>query len=151
MVDALARKLDEWETDGHVEHVVIRAEGKAFSVGGDIRHLYETRDDPDLGFFAREYRLNRRIHHYPKPYVALVDGLVMGGGAGISLHASHVVAGPRMAFAMPEVGIGFFPDVRCDASSAAAFGNAWDGDRPFRPQARRRGMPRLRRGEPSRR
>ena len=111
MIDALAEQLDVWEDDRRVAHVVIRAKGKAFSVGGDIRDLYENRDDPDLGFFEREYRLNHRIKHYPKPYVALVQGLVMGGGVGVSLHGSHVVAGPHMAFAMPEVGIGFFPDV----------------------------------------
>ena len=111
MVDALAEKLDEWETDDEVAHVVIRANGKAFSVGGDIRDLYRRRTDPDLDFFKREYRLNVRIKRYPKPYVALVHGLVMGGGVGVSLHGSHVVAGPNMAFAMPEVGIGFFPDV----------------------------------------
>ena len=111
MVDALAERLDAWEADDAVAHVVIRAEGKAFSVGGDIRDLYERRDTPDLDFFRREYRLNHRIHTYPKPYVALVHGLVMGGGVGVSLHGSHVVAGEGMAFAMPEVGIGFFPDV----------------------------------------
>ena len=111
MIDALAERLDEWQDDAQVEHVVIRARGKAFSVGGDIRDLYARRDDPDLGFFAREYRLNHRIHTYAKPYVALVHGLVMGGGVGVSLHGSHVVAGQGMAFAMPECGIGFFPDV----------------------------------------
>src|SRR5205807_10538039 len=58
-----------------------------------------------------EYRLNRRIRLYPKPYVALVDGIVMGGGVGVSLHGSHRIAGDKFSFAMPEVGIGFFPDV----------------------------------------
>ena len=111
MVRALAEQLDAWEADDAVRHVVIRAEGRAFSVGGDIRHLHEQRDNPDIAFFRDEYRLNSRIHHFPKPFVALVHGLVMGGGVGVSLHGSHVVAGPDMAFAMPEVGIGFFPDV----------------------------------------
>ena len=58
-----------------------------------------------------EYQLNRRIKLYPKPYISLVDGMVMGGGAGLSVHGSHVVAGDAFSFAMPEVGIGFFPDV----------------------------------------
>ena len=113
MLRRLEERLIEWQTDDAVRHVVIHAvPGKAFSVGGDIRHLYERgrAGDPDTAFFAQEYRLNARIRHYPKPYVALIDGLVMGGGVGISLHGSHVV-GARMQFAMPEVGIGFFPDV----------------------------------------
>lgn len=113
MVDRLEEQLVAWETDDAVRHVVIRAvPGRAFSVGGDIRHLYERNraGEPDIDFFRREYRLNARIRHYSKPYVAVVDGLVMGGGVGISLHGSHVV-GARMQFAMPEVGIGFFPDV----------------------------------------
>ena len=111
MVDRLAGQLALWADDDAVAHVAIRAKGRAFSVGGDIRALYERRHDPDLDFFRREYRLNSAIAHYSKPYVALVHGLVMGGGVGVSLHGSHVVAGPGMAFAMPEVGIGFFPDV----------------------------------------
>src|SRR5208282_5232521 len=64
-----------------------------------------------LDFWREEYRLNFAIKHYPKPYVALIDGIVMGGGAGVSVHGSHRVAGDRFLFAMPEVGIGFFPDV----------------------------------------
>jgi enoyl-CoA hydratase len=64
-----------------------------------------------LEFWRDEYPLNATIKNFPKPYVALVDGLVMGGGFGVSLHGSHRVAGDRFRFAMPEVGIGFFPDV----------------------------------------
>ena len=113
MLRRLEEQLIGWEGDDAVRHVVIRAvPGRAFSVGGDIRHLYDRwkAGEPDLAFFEHEYRLNARIKHYPKPYVAVVDGLVMGGGVGVSLHGSHVV-GARMQFAMPEVGIGFFPDV----------------------------------------
>jgi enoyl-CoA hydratase len=114
MVNAIARQLDLWESDNTVERVVIRAEGeRAFSAGGDIVALYEAgiAGRPDLTFFAREYALNHRIATYPKPYVALVDGIAMGGGVGVSFHGSHVIAGPNAAFAMPEVGIGFFPDI----------------------------------------
>ena len=112
MVRGIAAQLDEWEHDSAVERVVIRATpGRSFSAGGDIRALYNARHAPDLGFFAREYALNVRIADYPKPYVALIDGIAMGGGVGISIHGSHVVAGPNAVFAMPEVGIGFFPDV----------------------------------------
>jgi enoyl-CoA hydratase len=64
-----------------------------------------------LPFWREEYILNAMIRHYPKPYVALIDGIVMGGGVGLSVHGSHRVAGDRFMFAMPEVGIGFFPDV----------------------------------------
>jgi len=116
MVRALAQKLAEWESDGAVTRVVITAAGgRAFSAGGDLRSLYERgragRYDEALAYFRDEYALNTRIKRYRKPYVALIDGIVMGGGVGVSVHGSHRVAGDRFAFAMPEVGIGFFPDI----------------------------------------
>lgn len=116
MVRALAAKLAEWRDDAAVDRVIIvAAGGRAFSAGGDIRALYELgrsgRHAEQLGFWRDEYPLNAAIKHYPKPYVALVDGIVMGGGFGVSLHGSHRIAGDRFSFAMPEVGIGFFPDV----------------------------------------
>ncbi|HEY7246673.1 MAG TPA: enoyl-CoA hydratase/isomerase family protein [Xanthobacteraceae bacterium] len=116
MVCALAQKLAEWESDPAVTRVVVSARGgRAFSAGGDLRDLYDLgragRHEEALAFFRAEYALNYRIKHYRKPYVALIDGIVMGGGVGISVHGSHRVAGDRFAFAMPEVGIGFFPDI----------------------------------------
>jgi enoyl-CoA hydratase len=116
MVRALARQLDSWANDGAVTRVVITAAGeRAFSAGGDIRALYELgragRQTEMLTFWRDEYPLNTVIKRYPKPYVALIDGIVMGGGVGVSVHGSHRVAGDRFSFAMPEVGIGFFPDV----------------------------------------
>jgi enoyl-CoA hydratase len=116
MVRALAQQLGEWETDLAVTRVIVTARGgRAFSAGGDLRDLYDLgragRYEEALGFFHDEYRLNSRIKHYRKPYVALIDGIVMGGGAGISIHGSHRVAGERFVFGMPEVGIGFFPDI----------------------------------------
>src|SRR5256885_1947960 len=116
MVRALARQLDAWATDAAVTRVIIRAAGdRAFSAGGDIRALYELgragRQTEMLTFWRDEYPLNTAIKRYPKPYVALIDGIVMGGGVGVSVHGSHRVAGDRFSFAMPEVGIGFFPDV----------------------------------------
>jgi enoyl-CoA hydratase len=116
MVRALARQLAEWETDPAVTRVILAAAGgRAFSAGGDLRALYDLgragRYEEALNFFREEYALNTRIKRYRKPYVALIDGIVMGGGVGISVHGSHRVAGDKFVFAMPEVGIGFFPDV----------------------------------------
>jgi enoyl-CoA hydratase len=116
MVRALAAKLHDWARDDAVTRVIVTANGeRAFSAGGDIRALYDLitagRHQEALSFFREEYRLNTAIKRYPKPYVSLIDGIVMGGGVGISIHGSHRVAGERYAFAMPEVGIGFFPDV----------------------------------------
>jgi enoyl-CoA hydratase len=116
MVRALAAKLAEWQSDPAVTRVLVMANGgRAFSAGGDLRGLYDLgragRYDEALSFFREEYALNALIKHYRKPYVSLIDGIVMGGGAGISIHGSHRVAGDRFTFAMPEVGIGFFPDI----------------------------------------
>src|SRR5262252_4457873 len=116
MVRVLARQLTDWEIDPAVTRVVVMAKGgRAFSAGGDLRALYDLgragRYDEALGFFRDEYALNAQIKRYRKPYVALIDGIVMGGGVGVSVHGSHRVAGDRFSFAMPEVGIGFFPDV----------------------------------------
>jgi enoyl-CoA hydratase/carnithine racemase len=116
MVRALALQLTEWETDPAVTRVVVTASGgRAFSAGGDLRALYDLgragRYDEALDYFRDEYALNARIKRYRKPYVALIDGIVMGGGVGISVHGSHRIAGDKFVFAMPEVGIGFFPDV----------------------------------------
>jgi enoyl-CoA hydratase len=116
MVLELRRALDAWAADPEVTRIVLAAAGeRAFSAGGDIRHLYELgttgRREEALRFWRDEYALDIRIKRYPKPYVSLIDGIVMGGGVGVSLHGSHRVAGERYQFAMPEVGIGFFPDV----------------------------------------
>jgi enoyl-CoA hydratase len=116
MVRLFAAKLDEWKRDAALTRVVIRASGeRAFCAGGDLREVTEWgragRYKDALVFWRDEYLLNAAIKRYPKPYVALVDGIVMGGGVGVSVHGSHRVAGDRFQFAMPEVGIGFFPDV----------------------------------------
>jgi enoyl-CoA hydratase len=116
MVRELARALAAWENDPGVERIVVTSTSeKAFCAGGDIRALHDLgkagRQDEMLAFWAEEYILNAHIKRYPKPYVALIDGIVMGGGVGISLHGSYRIAGDRYLFAMPEVGIGFFPDV----------------------------------------
>lgn len=116
MVRAMTAQLKAWAADPAIARVVIAGAGaRAFCAGGDIRTLHDLgragRIEPMLAFWRDEYRLNVMIRRYPKPFVALIDGIVMGGGVGVSIHGSHVVAGSRFAFAMPEVGIGFFPDV----------------------------------------
>jgi enoyl-CoA hydratase/carnithine racemase len=115
MCHALERQLRDWAADDALRAVVIQgAGGKAFSAGGDIRRLAESAragDDYPYRFWADEYRLNALIKHYPKPYVALIDGIVMGGGVGLSAHGRFRVVTERAVFAMPETGIGFFPDV----------------------------------------
>jgi len=116
MVLTLRAQLDRWADDGAVTRVIITAAGgRAFSAGGDIRALYDLgksgRHREALQFWRDEYPLNAAIKNFRKPYVALIDGIAMGGGVGVSVHGSHRVAGDRFFFAMPEVGIGFFPDV----------------------------------------
>ena len=116
MVRAFTRQLSEWRDDPSITRVILTAAGnRAFSAGGDIRALYDAgtsgRHSDMLAFYGEEYVLNTIIKTYPKPYVALIDGIVMGGGVGLSVHGSHRVAGDRFLFAMPEVSIGFFPDV----------------------------------------
>lgn len=111
MVKAMSKALRHWERDANVALVVIKGEGRAFSAGGDLMAIYNGRENPPVDFFADEYRLNLQIERYRKPYIALIDGIVMGGGVGVSFHGSHRVMTENAQFAMPEVGIGFFPDV----------------------------------------
>jgi enoyl-CoA hydratase len=116
MVRALHRQLEDWRVDSAVTRIVVTgAGGRAFSAGGDIRQVYELgkagRQEEALIYWREEYALNSIIRRYPKPYISLLDGIVMGGGVGVSIHGSHRVAGDRFLFAMPEVNIGFFPDI----------------------------------------
>jgi enoyl-CoA hydratase/carnithine racemase len=112
---ALDEKLDRWQDDPAVRAVLIRGQGsRAFCAGGDIRKLYrEGRAGSDYPrrFYRAEYRLNARLHRFRKPYVAFLDGIVMGGGVGVSVHGRHRIATENTVFAMPETGIGLFPDV----------------------------------------
>ncbi|MDB5640639.1 MAG: putative enoyl-CoA hydratase/isomerase [Bradyrhizobium sp.] len=107
--------LDQFEADPDVALVLLEGAGeRGLSAGGDIRGLYESsRAGGDLGkvFWRQEYIMNARIAKFPKPYVAFMDGLVMGGGVGLSAHGSHRVVTEKTKLAMPEVGLGFFPDV----------------------------------------
>ncbi|WP_420550078.1 enoyl-CoA hydratase/isomerase family protein [Curvivirga sp.] len=115
MIRAMDPKLKEWETDESIHMVLIKGAGeKAFCAGGDVRAVWEAGhngDDLTDAFFREEYILNRRIHRFPKPYVALLDGVTMGGGVGLSVHGSHRVVTDTTLFAMPETAIGLFPDV----------------------------------------
>ena len=115
MVLSIDAALDRFETDPDVGVIVLEGAGeRGLCAGGDIRSLWESsRVGGDLGkeFWRQEYILNARIAKYPKPYVAFMDGLVMGGGVGLSAHARHRVVTDRTKLAMPEVGLGFFPDV----------------------------------------
>ena len=107
--------LDRFEADPAIALVLLEGAGeRGLCAGGDIRGLYESsRAGGDLGkrFWRQEYIMNARIAHFPKPYVAFMDGLVMGGGVGLSAHGSHRVVTEKTKLAMPEVGLGFFPDV----------------------------------------
>ena len=115
MCIAFRETLLEWADDPAIGAVVVSGAGdRAFCAGGDIRALYDAHlagDNTTNMFFWDEYRLDHAVHRFPKPYVALVDGIVMGGGVGISVHGSHRVMTERTLFAMPECGIGLFPDV----------------------------------------
>jgi len=119
MIRDLTAALRRWRDDPLVLAVAIRGMGKegpfgAFCAGGDIRFFHEAAlsGDPRLqDFFTEEYALNHLIHTYPKPYIALMDGICMGGGMGISQGASLRVVTERSKLAMPETNIGLFPDV----------------------------------------
>lgn len=115
MCIALDEQLAAWDADAAVQAIVIRGEGdRAFCAGGDVRAIWEAgrRGEPlTADFFRAEYRLNRRIRTCRTPYIALIDGITMGGGVGVSIHGSHRVASERTVIAMPETGIGLFPDV----------------------------------------
>jgi enoyl-CoA hydratase/carnithine racemase len=115
MIGQLRSALKQFAADAGVNAVLIKGAGeKAFCAGGDIRAIYEShqnRDSLHRDFFVTEYPLDYLLHSYPKPYIALIDGIVMGGGMGISQGSRLRIVGDRTRMAMPEVAIGFFPDV----------------------------------------
>jgi len=115
MVMEMTRQLQAWTVDDAVKVVVIEGAGeKGFCAGGDIRALYESGKagtDYWYDFYSNEYRLNTLIKEFPKPYVAIMNGITMGGGVGVSVNGSHRVVSGRTVFAMPETGIGLIPDV----------------------------------------
>lgn len=116
MLRAITAALEGWRDDPEVHLVLVEGTGeRAFCAGGDIRALRQNHLDgaPERNeiFFSEEYALNRLVAEYPKPYVALVDGICMGGGIGLSVHGHYRVASEHAMFAMPETGIGLFPDI----------------------------------------
>lgn len=115
MLFALFEQLMAWQVDDNIHAVVIMAlDGRAFCAGGDVRFIYQlgrANHAEQMAFFETEYRLNYLIHTFKKPYIALMNGITMGGGVGISLHGTYPVASEHFSFAMPETGIGFYPDI----------------------------------------
>nr|WP_264760979.1 enoyl-CoA hydratase/isomerase family protein [Aneurinibacillus migulanus] len=116
MVDEIGKKLAEWEHNPSVSLVLIEGAGeKGLCAGGDMRSFYDKRDDNveeyALQFFSIEYKMNLALHRYTKPVLAYMNGIVMGGGIGVSIFASDRVVTERSKLSMPEMNIGFFPDV----------------------------------------
>nr|WP_030121847.1 enoyl-CoA hydratase/isomerase family protein [Streptomyces californicus] len=115
MVATIAAALDRWERDPEVAAVVLTGAGeRGLCAGGDIRSIHEDAragGQASAAFWRDEYRLNARIARYPKPYVAIMDGIVMGGGVGVAAHGSVRIVTEGSKVAMPETGIGFVPDV----------------------------------------
>ncbi|UWR32111.1 enoyl-CoA hydratase/isomerase family protein [Sulfitobacter sp. W027] len=116
MCIAIEKAIDNWRNDPEVAVIVLDAVGeKAFCAGGDVAQLYETGKAGDFDFarrfWADEYRLNNKLHGYPKPVISFMQGFTMGGGVGIGCHGSHRVVGESSKIAMPECGIGLVPDV----------------------------------------
>jgi enoyl-CoA hydratase len=134
MIDAIAAHLALWERRVDIKAIVISGAGdKAFCAGGDIKALRAAKERGDLAhleeFYRREYTLNYRLATYPKPIIAVMDGIVMGGGAGIAFNCSHPIVTHKTVFAMPECRIGLFPDVgagyflnKCSPAVAVALG-----------------------------
>lgn len=116
IVREMRAALEDWRGDDSIELVLVDGVGdRAFAAGGDIVAFYDAHKAGDTDFYQtfwrEEYELDALIANYPKPYVALMDGITMGGGVGISAHGSHRIVTERSRIAMPETGIGLVPDV----------------------------------------
>jgi len=115
MIRSLDARLVQWAADPAIKIVTIQSSHeKAFCAGGDLKEIVHHKQKTNTTFseiFWHEYRANYHIFHFPKPFVALLDGITMGGGVGISIHGSYRVATENFSFAMPETKIGFYPDI----------------------------------------
>lgn len=111
----LKTQLEKWQCNASIKAVLIKSNcKKVFCAGGDIREIYHNRHaslEKAVSYFKLEYEVNSFIDHYSKPYISFLNGLTMGGGAGISIHGSHPIGTENLQFAMPETKIGYFPDV----------------------------------------
>jgi len=116
VVELITEALEKWRNDADVIFVCLYGEGeKGFCAGGDMRKFYDLRNEDVVSyaenFFSAEYQLDAFIHQYSKPIVAYMNGIVMGGGVGLSIGATHRIVTEKTKWAMPEMNIGFFPDV----------------------------------------
>jgi len=113
MAELYFSKLNEWKCNNNIKRVLLKGEGKAFCAGGDVKSMFLSSGVSDLkkNFLFKEYKLNYAISQFTKPYLSIWDGIVMGGGAGLSIYGNARIATENAKFAMPETAIGFFPDV----------------------------------------
>ena len=113
MVEAFLRQLQKWQMDNNIQRVLLFGEGKAFCAGGDIKSMFLSTKALNLkkNFLLKEYTLNYAISQFTKPYLSIWNGIVMGGGVGLSIYGNVRIATENSRLAMPETGIGFFPDV----------------------------------------
>ena len=113
MAIQFSNKLREWENNNKIERVLLMGKGKHFCAGGDVKsvHLSGPFSKLKSEFFSKEYSLNLQIKKFPKPYLSIWQGVVMGGGVGLSIYGDYRIATESTKFAMPETSIGFFPDV----------------------------------------
>ena len=113
MAKQFSETLNKWSADKKIKRVLLKGEGKHFCAGGDVKkvHLSGNKSDLKKNFFSTEYKLNYEIYNFPKPYMSIWNGVVMGGGVGLSIYGDYRIVTDTTKFAMPETAIGFFPDV----------------------------------------
>ena len=113
MAEIFLKKLNEWDLENSIKRVLVYGEGNAFCAGGDVKNLFLSSNKNNLKeiFFQKEYTLNNAINEFKKDYLSIWNGIVMGGGVGLSMYGKYRVATQNTKFAMPESAIGFFPDV----------------------------------------
>lgn len=128
MIDTMRHALEQWRDNDSVTQVLVYAPERSFCAGGDVREIYEAvrAGRPEIGddYFAAEYSLNRYIAGYPKPYGALADGIIMGGGQGISMHGRYRIVTEKTWASMPEPAIGYITDVGMSHTLQAIAGEA---------------------------
>jgi enoyl-CoA hydratase/carnithine racemase len=113
MLRTMRDALRVWHADSSIQAIVLKGNGRAFCAGGDVKAVVSQREDPQFldEIYRVEYEVDQLLHYFGRPVIAMIHGATMGGGCGISLHASHPVGADDLVLAMPEVAIGFFPDI----------------------------------------